>query len=89
MKTTNEQTKVNNMNHHDIINIIKNSDWTIDILEMTDSQLDILLAAGELNEAQKEINRLRLLIVDLRLRSLIVDLAENKLSETEKQILLA
>ena len=84
MKTTNEQTKVNN-----IINIIKNSDWTIDILEMTDSQLDILLAAGELNEAQKEINRLRLLIVDLRLRSLIVDLAENKLSETEKQILLA
>jgi len=84
MKTMNEQTKVNNM-----INIIKNSDWTIDILEMTDSQLDILLAAGELDEAQKEINRLRLLIVDLRLRSLIVDLAENKLSETEKQILLA
>jgi len=80
MKTTNEQTKVNNMNHHDIINIIKNSDWTIDILEMTDSQLDILLATKKLNEAQKEINRLRLLIVDL---------AENKLSETEKQILLA
>jgi len=80
MKTTNEQTKVNNMNHHDIINIIKNSDWTIDILEMTDSQLDILLATKKLNEAQKEINRLR---------SLIVDLAENKLSETEKQILLA
>ena len=77
------------MNHHDIINIIKNSDWTIDILEMTDSQLDILLATKKLNEAQKEINRLRLLIVDLRLRSLIVDLAENKLSETEKQILLA
>jgi len=89
MKTTNEQTKVNNMNHHDIINIIQNSDWTIDILEMTDSQLDILLATKKLNEAQKEINRLRLLIVDLRLRSLIVDLAENKLSETEKQILLA
>jgi hypothetical protein len=80
MKTTNEQTKVNNMNHHDIINIIQNSDWTIDILEMTDSQLDILLATKKLNEAQKEINRLR---------SLIVDLAENKLSETEKQILLA
>jgi len=77
------------MNHHDIINIIQNSDWTIDILEMTDSQLDILLATKKLNEAQKEINRLRLLIVDLRLRSLIVDLAENKLSETEKQILLA
>jgi len=48
MKTTNEQTKVNNMNHHDIINIIQNSDWTIDILEMTDSQLDILLATKKL-----------------------------------------
>ena len=80
MKTMNEQTKVNIMNHHDIINIIQNSDWTIDILEMTDNQLDILLATKKLNEAQKEINRLR---------SLIVDLAENKLSESEKQILLA
>ena len=80
MKTMNEQTKVNIMNHHDFIYIIQNSDRTIDILEMTDSQLDILLATKKLNEAQKEINRLR---------SLIVDLAENKLSETEKQILLA
>lgn len=79
MKTKNEQTKVN-MNHHDIIHIIQNSDWNIDILEMSDNQLDILLATKRLNEAQKEINRLR---------RLVIDLAENKLSESEKQILLA
>jgi len=80
MKTTNEQTKVNNMNHHDIIYIIQNSDWNQDILEMSDNQLDFLLATKRLNEAQKEINRLRLLVKEL---------AENKLSESEKQILLA
>jgi len=80
MKKTNEQTKVNNMNHHDIIYIIQNSDWNQDILEMSDNQLDFLLATKRLNEAQKEINRLRLLVKEL---------AENKLSETEKQILLA
>jgi len=80
MKKTNEQTKVNNMNHHDIIYIIQNSDWNQDILEMSDNQLDFLLATKRLNEAQKEINRLRLLVKEL---------AENKLSESEKQILLA
>ena len=51
-----------------------------DVLEMTETELALYNAPSQLEAAEREIERLR---------ALVVSLAKNELSEAQKQIILA